>query len=1400
MQERWRHIPHHKHAWLLAALLAAAVVAFPAAAKQPASQNSSVKKATGAHHLTALQIDPYGKKDPLDEFNAWRAQNRVSLPVTPPVWNAHVQWMRYQKKLAAARKTGAAVSSLPGTESATVGTNVAAAGGVSGYQGEVTIAVNPNNPQELVAGANTFYQDPAQACQSPSGTTAGTQALYGSTDGGASWTYNCAPWPSNDTGGSGTFFGSDPTVAWDTNGNAYAVYMLVSQSGSSNGSSIVISKSSNAGSSWSGLGVIVNNLNNTSNFDDKEMMAIDTTSGQTHSHTNRIYVIWDENNTERVAYSDNGTSWTTRVVESSGSSGSDIGGDLAVGPDGTVYAIWNRLPSSGDTHVFAKSTDGGQTWSSPIQIASGSLSSFGSNNKPPAQNSRGVNAFGAIAVDRDASSPYLGNIYVVYPDFPSGTSSGSNLNIYMVKSTDGGSSWSSPVKLNDDSGTATQFFPWVTVDQSTGTVAASWYDTRNDSSNRKTQVFMTYSTNGGSSWASNVQVTQASSQFANSTTNYMDENTSDNSGANANQYGDYAQIAAANGKAWAIWTDTRQFYPSNSSNSKAEDVATAQVTISSSTTTYSISGQITSSGSGLSGVTVSTTGASATTDSSGNYTMSGLSNGTYTVTPSLSGYTFTPSSQSVTINGGNQTGINFTAAASTDTTPPAVSISSGPSGTITTNSASFSWSGSDNVTPASSLVYRYYLQGKDSGYGAYSSSTSASYSSLANGNYTFYVEAKDQAGNVSTAATRSFTVNVSTGPTQLQSGVPVNDSITSSTQNGAWNYYTINVPSGATKLEVQLTNLAGGSGGSDSGDADLYDRSGSQPTLNTYDGRSWNSGTTAEDIVNSSPAAGTWYVGVTNYDTGTITYTVKATVTTPSATYTISGTVTSNGSGLSGVSISTSGASATTDSSGNYTLSGLANGTYTVTPSLSGYTFTPSSQSVSVNGANQTGINFTATASGGGDTPLTSGSPVNGTVSSSSVNGAWNYYYIDVPSGATKLEVKLTNLTADADLYDRQGSHPTTSTFDGRSWNSGTTSEDIVQNNPASGRWYIGVTNYATGTINYTVEAIVTGSGGGDTTPPTVSITSPANGSTQTSSSVAVSWSGSDNVTPASSLVYRYQLDGGTWSGYASSTSHTFSGLADGSHTVGVEAKDQAGNVSSAASVGFTVSTGGGGSPTERMVNGGFESGPGSGWTESSTGGYELITTSKPHAGSYSAYLGGYNNGTDTISQSVTIPSNATTATLSYYWYMDTQDVTSAVYDKMQVYVKDGSGTTTNVASVTNMSSANAWYQTTFDLSAFKGQTVTLYFKATCDSSYPTDFFVDDVSVMADGTALMNLNSVGPSSKPLGMVSEMAQRQDKPYPAVKDTQRVFRKLRGHGRFHRKRQHHSHPHRQRPWLQ
>jgi carboxypeptidase T len=147
---------------------------------------------------------------------------------------------------------------------------------------------------------------------------------------------------------------------------------------------------------------------------------------------------------------------------------------------------------------------------------------------------------------------------------------------------------------------------------------------------------------------------------------------------------------------------------------------------------------------------------------------------------------------------------------------------------------------------------------------------------------------------------------------------------------------------------------------------------------------------------------------------------------------------------------------------------------------------------------------------------------------------------------------------------------------------------------------------------------------------------------------------------------------------------------------------------------------------TEKIVNGGFESGT-SPWVQSSSGGYQLISTTRPHTGSYSAYMGNYNNASDSIYQSVTIPSNGT---LTYWWYMQTQETGTTAYDYLRVRLYNSGGTlVATLRSWSNASGAGQWRQDSLSLASYAGQTLRVQFTVTNDSSLPTGFFVDDVSV-----------------------------------------------------------------------
>ncbi len=147
---------------------------------------------------------------------------------------------------------------------------------------------------------------------------------------------------------------------------------------------------------------------------------------------------------------------------------------------------------------------------------------------------------------------------------------------------------------------------------------------------------------------------------------------------------------------------------------------------------------------------------------------------------------------------------------------------------------------------------------------------------------------------------------------------------------------------------------------------------------------------------------------------------------------------------------------------------------------------------------------------------------------------------------------------------------------------------------------------------------------------------------------------------------------------------------------------------------------------TNIIVNPGFEDGT-TGWTQYSSGGYQIITTTRPHTGSYSAYLCAYNYCTEYVQQTITVPSNGT---LTYWWYMTSNEGTSTAYDYLRVrlYTTGGSLITT-LRTWSNRDTRGVWAQDSISLSGYAGQTVVLRFMGTTDSYLTSAFFVDDVSV-----------------------------------------------------------------------
>jgi len=163
----------------------------------------------------------------------------------------------------------------------------------------------------------------------------------------------------------------------------------------------------------------------------------------------------------------------------------------------------------------------------------------------------------------------------------------------------------------------------------------------------------------------------------------------------------------------------------------------------------------------------------------------------------------------------------------------------------------------------------------------------------------------------------------------------------------------------------------------------------------------------------------------------------------------------------------------------------------------------------------------------------------------------------------------------------------------------------------------------------------------------------------------------------------------------------------------------------------LTVTGGGGGcaSPGQKLANPGFESGITS-WTASSgVIGQWASSGQPPRSGTWNAWLDGYGSShTDTLSQTVTLPAGCSSYTLTFWLHIDSSETTTTIaYDTLRVQVIAGS--TTTLATYSNLNEAAGYSQKSFNLASYAGQTVTLRFLGVEDFSLQTSFVTDDTAL-----------------------------------------------------------------------
>jgi hypothetical protein len=357
---------------------------------------------------------------------------------------------------------------------------------------------------------------------------------------------------------------------------------------------------------------------------------------------------------------------------------------------------------------------------------------------------------------------------------------------------------------------------------------------------------------------------------------------------------------------------------------------------------YGISGTV--SGAVASGVKVKLSGAaskSATTDSSGTYSFTGLKNGSYKVVPSLGNYSFSPTSASVTVSGASVTAVDFVSAIYTISG----TVSGAVAGGVTVK---LSGAASKSATTDSSGTYSFTGLKK----GSYKVTPSLTGYTFSPASASTTVSDADVSGVDFVSADKTATYGISgTVSGDIAGGVAVKLSgagSKSATTDSSGTYSFTGLKKGSYTITPSLTGY-------------------------TF------SPTSASATVSNANVTGKDF-------------------TATSSTHRISGTV--SGAIASGVTVKLSGAgskSATTDSSGTYSFTGLVNGSYTITPSLTGYTFSPTSASVTLSSLDITGADFISTAGSsdeiGDRTDYDTVTLTSGGVYSSAASGVTKQYY-----------------------------------------------------------------------------------------------------------------------------------------------------------------------------------------------------------------------------------------------------------------------------------------------------------------------------------------------------------------------------------------------------------------------
>lgn len=411
-------------------------------------------------------------------------------------------------------------------------------GHVLANEKETSVAVDPNNPNRLMAAANEAISGGRNVHQ-----------WYASSDGGRTFTRGQVPIGTNLTieGVSNAEVEySDPWLAYGSDGAVY--HSAIAHSDSTHGASVVVQASSDQGATWTDPadGIAAPGTTTPLLFHDKESMAVD------RIHGDNVYLVWNPRQGpqgKQIVFTRDLGGWANGFAFSPTSVVSDFsnvnppppspcrnhGPNVIVDANGTIWVVWTSFcdPYEGDNNGdpgavwVAKSTNQGIKFETPVKVATLFQVDYETQSNP------GISGmFRAFSDPTIASDPQTGRLFVAYA---TNVAVDHDADIRMVTSLDG-ENWEPPVRVNQDSGTTDQVQPAVAVRD--GRVVVNFYTAADGAG--VVDDHLSYATTSASPSFTEIRLSAASTPQP---TGFL---------------GDYTAVAfGSDSVAHAVWTDQR---------------------------------------------------------------------------------------------------------------------------------------------------------------------------------------------------------------------------------------------------------------------------------------------------------------------------------------------------------------------------------------------------------------------------------------------------------------------------------------------------------------------------------------------------------------------------------------------------------------------------------------------------------------------------------------------------------------------------------------------------------------------------------------------------------------------------------------------------------------------------